>query len=109
MTEIFKIKQGDTSPSIKFELIPADVDLTGASVRFQMENAARQTVIDAVATIEQATAPPIVSYAWQAGDTATIGNCNAEFRVQYGDGSIETFPNCGFIVVSVCRDITDAD
>lgn len=107
MSDRFQIKRGDTSPGIKYALIPDDLTLAGATVRFQMENSARQTVIDAAATIDQAT-PPIVSYAWQAGDTDMAGNYSAEFRVTYADGSIETFPNCGFIAVSVCRDVANA-
>lgn len=107
MSDRFQIKRGDTSPGIKYALIPANITLAGATVRFQMENSARQTVIDAVATIDQAT-PPIVSYAWQSGDTDTVGNYSAEFRVEYADGSVETFPNCGFIAISVCRDVADA-
>ena len=108
MSDRFQIKRGDTSPSIKYELIPADITLAGASVRFQMENRARQTVIDRPATIDQNTEPPIVSYAWQQGDTDIAGDYDAEFRVEFSDGSIETFPNCGFISVGICRDIPDA-
>ena len=107
MSENFQIKRGDTSPGIKYELSPADISLAGASVRFQMEDRARQTVIDAPATIDQTTAPPVVSYAWQPEDTEKPGLYQAEFRVEYADGSVETFPNSGFIKVTISRDVAD--
>jgi hypothetical protein len=47
-----------------------------------------------------------VQYDWSAADTATIGTYNAEFEVTYGDSSIETFPNNGFISVVVTDDLT---
>ena len=109
MSDNLQIKRGDTSPGIKYDLSPADITLAGASVRFQMEDRARVTVIDAVATIDQTTAPPIVSYAWQPQDTETPGPYQAEFRVEYADGSIETFPNSGFINVTISRDVADLD
>ena len=107
MSGTFQIKRGDTSPGIKYELLPSDINLSGATVRFQMQSLSRQTIIDAPAVIEQTTAPPIVSYAWASGDTEKAGNYRAEFRVEYADGSIETFPNKGFINLKVNPDVQD--
>jgi hypothetical protein len=53
-----------------------------------------------------ATGTPTVEYSWQAGDTATAGLFEAEFRVTYAGGRIETFPNDGFIAVRISEDIT---
>ena len=107
MTQIFNIKRGDTSPAIKFALEPSDITLNGAAVQFQMRVRVGATVIDAPATIDSSS-PPIVSYAWAAQDTATPGWYEAEFRVTYFDGSVETFPNRGFINVSINEDVADA-
>lgn len=101
----FTIKRGDTSPALHYALLPSEITLAGATVRFQMENRARQTVIDAPAGIEQITDPPIVSYVWMPEDTEKAGIYRAEFRVEYADGSIETFPNTGFIDVLINVDV----
>ena len=108
MSGTFQIKRGDTSPAIKYELLPSGISLLGATVRFQMQNLSRQTLIDAPAFIEQVTGPPIVSYAWAPEDTEKPGNYRAEFRVEYADGSIETFPNRGFINLKINPDVQDS-
>lgn len=107
MSQTFRIKRGDTSPALQFALFPKSVVLTGAAVRFQMENANRQTVIDAPAEVVEATGNPAVAYEWQPGDTDIAGEYQAEFRVEYIDGTIETFPNHGFIGVHIGRDVQD--
>lgn len=105
---IFQIKRDDTSPAIRFALEPVDTNLAGATVRFQMQRATRrETVIDSPATIISEL-PPIVAYEWQAGDTAAAGRYEAEFRVEYLDGSVETFPNNTFINIIVNVDVPDA-
>jgi hypothetical protein len=58
-------------------------------------------IIDAeAATIENA-ASGVVRYAFTAADTATQGEFVANFRVVYGDGTIETFPNSADINISI--------
>ena len=104
--EAFYIKRGDTSPAIRYALLPATVVLTGATVRFQMRARNGATVIDAAAVVVTATGTPTVEYSWQAGDTATAGLFEAEFRVTYAGGKIETFPNSGFIAIRISEDIT---
>ena len=83
----FSIKRGDTSTALRYALKPTSVDLTGASVVFNM----RGSVDRAPARIVTAT-PPVVEYEWQVGDTAATGLRPAEFEVTYPDGGIETFP-----------------
>ena len=104
--QTFIVKRGDTSPGIRFALLPADITLAGASVRFQMRRLGGDTVIDAPAQIVTAE-PPVVAYAWQPEDTAEAGRYEAEFRVEYLDGAVETFPNAGFISVMVHPDVPD--
>ena len=101
----FTIKRGDTSPAIRYALEPATVVLTGATVRFQMRARNGAVLMDVAALVVPATGTPTVEYSWQAGDTATAGLYEAEFRVTYADGKIETFPNAGFIQVRVNQDV----
>jgi hypothetical protein len=108
MFEPFFIKQGDTSPAIRFALEPATINLTGASVRFRMRARNGVTVVDAVAGVVEPTGTPTVAYEWQAADTVTAGLYEAEFEVTYADGKIETFPNTGFIKVRMEPEIAAA-
>jgi len=101
----FVIKRGDTSPALRFELLPGNVSLAGAAVQFQMRPRSSATVIDRSAAIHSVFQPAVVEHAWQQGDTDTPGRFEAEFRVTYMDGTIETFPNLGFIEVFVTEDV----
>lgn len=103
MADTFVIKRGDTSPALRYALSPA-VDLTGASVRFQMRARQGTIITDSPAVIDSQD-PPIVRYSWSADDTDSAGNFQAEFAVTYGDGSVETFPNVGFIAVVIGEDV----
>jgi hypothetical protein len=100
----FTIKQGDRRPYLYAVLGPTDTDeetgevtltpqdLTGATVTFNMKDAAGTVVITAgVVTVD---APLIgeVHYVWQATDTLVPGKYLGEFQAQYGTES-ETFPN----------------
>jgi hypothetical protein len=101
---IFTIKRGDTSPAMVFTLDPPDINLVGASIRFQMQAEGGATVIDE-AVDPVSLSPPKVGYEWQSGDTDVAGRYQAEYRVVYADGSIETFPNNGFITVYIPPDV----
>jgi len=106
----FTIKQFDTSPTIGMNLQAADgspVNITDArEVRFHMrERAERTLVIDARAAVIDAT-QGIVKYDWRSADTAVVGRYEAEVEVTYTDGSIETFPNGGYELITIVDDIT---
>jgi hypothetical protein len=104
----FYIKRNDTSPSMLATLQDADgdaVNITAASVRFHLRPIGSQTVtVDEAATIVTAL-DGLVRYDWQAADTDTIGSYQAEFEVTYEDGTVETFPNDGYIRVEIISDI----
>ena len=101
----FIIKRGDTSPALRYALLPDSVSLAGASVRFQMRLRGGGTVIDQPAETETVFAPAVVAHLWQPGETDQVGRFEAEFRVTYMDGSVETFPNLGFIEVFITEDV----
>ena len=105
MMQQFVIKRGDTSPALRYLLLPADVTLAGASVRFQMRPRGGTTMIDRPAEIVTVFEPALVAYAWQQGDTDIAGRYEAEFRATYMDGTFETFPNLGFIEVFVTENV----
>ncbi len=105
----FYIKQNDTVPSLRAALKNGSgdaVDITGATCQFHMRVLGQTTVtVDASAQIiDEETG--IVQYNWVADDTDTIGSYQAEFEVTYPDGTIETFPNNGYIRVEITDDIT---
>jgi hypothetical protein len=101
----FIIKRGDTSPALRFALLPDSVSLAGATVRFQMRLRSGGTVIDRPAEIETVFAPAVVAHLWQPGETDQAGRFEAEFRATYMDGTVETFPNLGFIEVFITEDV----
>lgn len=95
----FTIKRGDTAPALRYALLPETVDLTGASVVFVMDGLGRlpARVIEA--------RPAVVQYDWQPGDTDRPGLHRAEFEATYSDGRIETFPNGGYLLVQIAKDL----
>lgn len=108
----FYIKQGDTAPALAGVLVDdagAAVDIAGASLRLTMAPVGGGTaVIDAaLATNGQDAggATGAWSYAWQATDTAAPGYFNVEVEVTYDDGSVETFPNDGYLVVRITPEL----
>ncbi len=104
---VFQLKEGDTSPSLSYALSPTSIDLTGASVVFNMMDRRGTVKVNrAAATITTATGTPTVQYDWQAADTDTAGVYRGEFEVTYADTTVETFPNgLAYIPVIIGKDI----
>lgn len=104
-TETFRIKRNDTSPTLLYQLDLADGQtLVNATIRFHMNDAAGTSIVDDAGSIYDATEEQI-QYAWSAADTVTAGIYNAEFEVTFADGSVETFPNDGYLRVRVYEDL----
>jgi hypothetical protein len=104
--DTFKIKRGDTSPALRFALSPASVNLTAASVVFNMRHVSGTVKLNRkAASIITATGTPTVEYEWATDDTDTAGLYQAEFEVTYNDATRETFPNGDFITVLITGDI----
>jgi len=96
MTKIAYLKQNDTSPTLDVILTDSNgnvVDVTGASVRFHMQQIGEATLkVDAAATVVDGAAGH-VRYTLQPGDTDTPGGYYAEYEVTFVDGKVETFIN----------------
>ena len=101
MATTFYIKQNDTKPSLFAQLLSegSAIDLTGATVRFHMESG-----VDSPAVITDA-ATGNVRYDWSTGDTATPGIFHAEFEVTFSDGTVETFPNDGYLSINIMEEL----
>ena len=103
----FAIKRGDTGPSISRILRDGDgaaIDFTGAAVVFSMALHNGAAVITRAAATTTATAGQVV-YDWQPGATDIIGLYVAEFEVTSADGSVESVPNDGNLLVSIVQDL----
>jgi len=107
VTEVIRLKKNDTQPAIEAALEYEDgtpIDLTGASVRFIMAKTDGTVVVNANATIVDATAGK-VRYEWQQGDLSEEGRYNAEFEVTFPNGDVLTAPSQGYFIIEVQRDL----
>ena len=102
----FIIKKDDDLPNIRatlFDGVGVPVNLSAATVEFRMASLAGGVKASGSAVVVDA-ANGVVEYAWQAGDTDTVGRYRAEFKVTIG-GELQTFPTSGYISVSVEKDV----
>jgi len=104
----FTIKQGDTSPALLADLETPSrepAQLVGATVLFHMRSSRpnAQPLVAPVVVVDAELGR--VRYDWQPEDTAVSGDFEAEFEVTYADGSIETFPNEGYIEIFIPEQI----
>jgi len=102
------VKEGDTRPVAQAVLTRGTVivDLTLAdSVTFKMkEETSNVLKVNAAAVVTDAVGGA-VEYRWVTADTDTAGLYNAEWQVNWQDGSVETFPTIGFDVVMIHGDL----
>jgi len=110
----FSIKSGDTSPSIAYvPILQADQILTGATVVFSAVGDNGLLTIDkqaaSIAMIDvdgEGTMEEGFKYDWKTADTLTMGLLKkGEFQVTFADGSIETFPNVGYIDLTMTEEL----
>lgn len=106
MTDIFTIKQNDTSPALRYTLDPP-VDLTGATAVFSLRaRVGGATKLDkAPAAIVAPATDGVVQYDWAPGDTDTAGPFQGEFQVTYADSSVETYPNDSYLNIKITGEI----
>ena len=106
----FFIKQNDTAPSIAITVINKStklpLSLVGATAKFSMRipGSAVAKVSGVAANVYDA-ANGKIKYDWTATDTNTIGEYEAEFEVVLQGGGIVTFPQDGYIKITILDDI----
>ncbi len=101
------IKRGDTRRAIRAVLKNTQgtpVNLSGCSVSFYMAPPGRPPIISRAVDIHDALAGE-VWVVFAPGETDISGVYRAEFRVTYGDGRRETFPNNGYINIQILSDL----
>lgn len=106
--QVFFLKQGDTNPVITATLIDQNqqvANLTGASVKFRMTNSFYGNVVNATATIVNATLGQ-VSYSWQTDDTNSTGTFSCQWYVVYSGGAQESFPQGFYNTVQIDPSLT---
>lgn len=102
MTDVFKIKQGDTSPTLRYEVSADGFSPVGATITFSMVGLDGVRVINnAPADYVVGAAIPVLTYDWSVGDTDVLGTFKCEFVVTYVGGAVETVPNEGALYVRV--------
>jgi hypothetical protein len=108
MAPSFWIKQGDTAPSIAYQLEDGDgtpVDITGAAVKFIMyAPGASSPKVNTAATITTA-ATGMVAYTFNASDTDAIGDYLGEFQVTFAGGAVETWPDGDWLKIRILDDL----
>ncbi len=107
----FDMKQNDTWPPLRAQLVQADrepIPLAGATVHFVMKNGAGEVVIDRAAEIIDEEEGR-VEFTFQEGETATAGDFYGEFKVVYPGIPPETVtvPNYKFIRVNIEKELRE--
>lgn len=111
MAEISYMKQNDLRPVLQIRLLDAKVpvDLTGASaIKFFMSS--RKTGLKVQGTMSAAdqnvlATRGVVTYEWQAGDTDTVGDFQAEVQVMWPASKPQTFPSDGYFIVRITKEL----
>lgn len=107
----FSIKQGDTSSAVYATLQDASgdaVDIQGADVRFLMAPLSGGTLTVAAAAVNAQVGAGTVDgskgnvvYNWATTDLSVADWYSAEWEVTFSNGSIQSFPNTGYMLVAV--------
>ena len=109
----FTIKQGDTLPEINATLTTGPssgsqsaVDLTNASdVILVIKPTTGGSATRLTGEVDGTPTDGNVKYEWQAGDTDTAGNYNAEWEITFSSGDIQTFPNDSYFSIIIAADL----
>ena len=107
MTTI-NIKQDDTQPAMKVRLKDSagnPASLTGASVQVAIQHYSKPVIKFLRSAYVADAITGEVWLVWQPEETQVTGLYQVEFRVTYQDGTQETFPNSGYLLVNILERI----
>lgn len=122
MAATFRIKQHDLKPSLQVVLLSDmpqqdpglppqsnPVNLTQATAaRLLMSSRRTGLKVSGAMTIADQSVVAnlgLVTYDWQAGDTDTVGQFDAEIEVTWPTGKPQTFPANQYFTVDVQKDL----
>lgn len=97
-----QLKRNDTLDIIDYTIRDEDnqpVNLSGSTVKFVMGKK-NKMIVNSPAIIDNAASGE-VSYQLKPEDTLVSGNFQAEFEVTFSDGKVKTYPNNGYIIVTI--------
>ncbi|MCU7521615.1 MAG: BppU family phage baseplate upper protein [Ignavibacteria bacterium] len=103
----YTIKLHDTLPPMEATLkdnTGAAYNLTGAAVQIHLRCRNTGTVVNKAATITDAP-NGVVSYTLATNDISAAGSYDVEWQVTFSGGAVLTFPNTGFLELSVLPDL----
>ncbi len=106
------IRQGDTYPALASTILDPSLNvlnLTGATVTLAMRalTSNAQVALTGAASIVSPSAGT-VQFVFSAADTATAGLFMAEWHITLSGGQTYTWPNDGYLTVSVEQNITSS-
>lgn len=103
----YKLKQGDRTPALRTTLtdqttgLPIDLT-TAVSAVFRMRKADATTLlINLPASIVSPPTAGKLEYAWNSGDTDTVGDYYVEWEVNYGAGNVKTYPSADYNLITI--------
>jgi hypothetical protein len=108
----FQIKKGDTSPALKAKLINPDGSPAALSLAEEVEfylndpkdNEKISDDLDGNVSILNASDGQ-VQYQWKDGQTDNVGQKEAEFVVTFENGTVQSYPNNGFLYINILKDV----
>lgn len=110
MNADLSIRQGDTLPVLASTILDAcgnALDLTGSSVRLVLRALTSNSPLTLAGTVTiTSAATGEVQYAWASADTETPGMYMGEWHVTTSGGGTYTYPNDGYLAVSVEENLT---
>lgn len=102
----FVLKVGDRLPELQAQLINkktrkpvADITTATVTARIKLKGTSTWVTITAVTVVDGPKA--IVNIAWEAGNTATAGDYDLEFKITFPDTRVMSVPNEGCLLLRI--------
>ena len=109
-TNLITLKRGDTLPALLLTLMDGNgaVDFSAVTITaatFVLVNGETGDVlVEAELTVVNAALGQF-RHNWQSDETNVPGNHQGEIQLTFSDGNIATFPDDGYFIVQILRDL----